>query len=156
MPSEQAPLSIGSFCSVARDVTIMCDGQHSTDCATSYPINLNLLARPEPASNGGRERGVTIGNDVWLCHGSVILSGVEIGHGAVIGANAVVTKDVPPYAIVGGIPASVIRYRFPEETINKLLAIKWWEWDDEKIKQEAAFLTGPIEAFISRHIKEVA
>jgi len=151
MPSATAPLNIGSFCSVAREVTIMCDGAHSTDCATSYPVNLILLKRPEPVPNGGRKRGVTIGHDVWLCHGSVILSGVTIGHGAVIGANAVVTKDVPPYAIVGGIPGEIIRYRFPEETIAKLLEIRWWDWDDDKIKAEAYSLTGPIKTFVDRH-----
>ncbi|MDG4891796.1 CatB-related O-acetyltransferase [Mesorhizobium sp. WSM4887] len=151
LPSKDAPLTVGSFCSIAGNVTIMCDGQHSTNSATSYPININLLKRPEPVQNGGRKRGVIIGHDVWICHGAVIISGVSIGHGAVIGTNAVVTKDVPPYAVVGGVPAGIIRYRFPKEIVEKLLTICWWDWDDDKIKSEADALTGSIDTFISRH-----
>ncbi|TGR84581.1 CatB-related O-acetyltransferase [Mesorhizobium sp. M2D.F.Ca.ET.223.01.1.1] len=150
-PSKEAPLTIGSFCSVAADVVIMCDGQHRTDCATSYPIYPNLFKSPEPIPNGGRKRGVNIGNDVWLCRGATILSGVTIGHGAVVGAHAVVSRDVPPYAVVGGVPAEVVRYRFSEDVIAKLLAIRWWDWSEEKIRAEAGALTGPIEAFVERH-----
>ena len=76
-----------------------------------------------------------IGNDVWIGYEAVIFSGVTIGDGAVIGTRAVVTKDVPPYTIVGGVPAKAIRRRFPDETISRLLDLKWWNWPEERIAQ---------------------
>ena len=78
---------------------------------------------------------IVIGNDVWIGYETVILSGVTIGDGAIIGTRAVVTKDVPPYTIVGGVPARHIRRRFDEESVTKLMELKWWEWPDEKIKE---------------------
>ena len=76
-----------------------------------------------------------IGNDVWIGYEAVIMSGVAIGDGAIIGAHAVVSKDVPPYTIVGGIPAKPIRKRFSDEVVSSLLEIKWWEWSDERIRE---------------------
>ncbi len=150
-PTETSPLKVGAFCSVAGQTLFMCSGQHPTNSATSFPIYSRMLNRPEPIENAGRPGGVTVGNDVWIGHGAIVLPGVEIGDGAIVGAGAVVTKNVPPYAIVGGSPARVIKYRFPPDVISKLIAIQWWQWDDEKIKREADVLTGPIEAFIDRH-----
>ncbi|TPJ27480.1 CatB-related O-acetyltransferase [Mesorhizobium sp. B2-8-3] len=150
-PLKDAPLQVGAFCSVAGRVLFICSGQHPTDSATSFPIYSRLLKQPEPIVNGGKPAGITVGNDVWIGNGAMILPGVEIGDGAIVGAGAVVTKKVPPYAIVGGSPATLIRYRFAEETISKLLAIQWWRWDDDKIESEAASLTGPIEAFVEKH-----
>lgn len=145
-----APLVIGAFCSIAGGVKLLCNGQHDSDCATTYPIHGHLLdRRPLPAP--GKRLGITIGNDVWIGFDAVVLPGIKIGDGAVIGANAVVTKDVPPYAIVGGVPAKLIRYRFSSETIAKMLDLRWWEWDDDKIKAEADALTGPVDDFLSRH-----
>lgn len=95
--------------------------------------------------------GINIGNDVWIGRGATVLPGVSIGHGAVVGADAVVTRDVPPYAIVAGNPARVIRFRFSEATIPRMLEIRWWDWNDEKIKMEVDALTGPIDAFVARH-----
>jgi acetyltransferase-like isoleucine patch superfamily enzyme len=149
--SADAPLNVGSFCSIAAEVVLMCAGNHSMDCATSFQIHPIMLKKPPPVENGGKPRGVTIGNDVWIGRGATVLPGVHIGHGAVVGAEAVVTKHVPPYAIVAGNPARTIRYRFSDEVIAQLLAIRWWDWDDEKIKQKADWLAGPIEAFVARH-----
>ena len=87
-----------------------------------------------------------IGNDVWIGYEAVVMAGVTIGDGAVIGSRAVVTKDVPPYTIVGGVPARPIRRRFPEETVLALLEIKWWDWPKEKITEYlAAIQTGDID-----------
>ena len=150
-PKKDSPLNVGAFCSVAGDVLFMCSGQHLTESATSFPIHSRILKQSDPVENGGKPGGITVGNDVWIGHGAIILPGVEIADGAVVGAGAVVTRNVPPYAIVGGSPARLIRYRFSEDIIAKLLSIQWWHWDDEKIKREAATLTGPIETFIAKH-----
>ncbi|BCG88495.1 hypothetical protein MesoLj113c_46050 [Mesorhizobium sp. 113-3-9] len=109
-----------------------------------------MLGKPARKDPSGR-RGITIGNDVWIGRRSMILPGVKIGHGGVVAAQTTVTKDVPPYTIVGGNPAKKIRLRFPEQAVEKMLAIRWWDWDDEKIKQEADLLTGPIDNFIAKH-----
>ena len=91
---------------------------------------------------------IFIGNDVWIGYEAVVLAGVTIGDGAVIGARAVVTKDVPPYAVVGGVPARLIRRRFPDDTISALLALKWWDWPADKIKPRlSALQAGQIEEF---------
>lgn len=149
--SPDARLDIGSFCSIATGVVFMCSGQHLVDSPTSFPIHQFVLRRPNPTRNGGRPSGIEVGNDVWIGRNAIILPGVKVHHGAVIGAGAIVTKDVAPYAIVSGVPAKVRRYRFSDNIIGQLIAIRWWDWDDEKIEREADALTGPIEAFAERH-----
>ena len=92
---------------------------------------------------------IVIGNDVWIGYEAVVMQGVRIGDGAVIGSRAVVTKDVPPYSIVGGIPAKVIRKRFSEEVIEKLLKIQWWNWDDEAVRKNLqSIMNGNIDALV--------
>ena len=89
---------------------------------------------------------IVVGNDVWIGYEAVILAGVTIGDGAIIGARAVVTKDVPPYTIVGGVPAKQIRKRFNEETIDTLLKLKWWDWSKERIaKNITAIQSGNVK-----------
>lgn len=94
-----------------------------------------------------------MGNDVWVGCNSVLISGVKVGDGAIIGAGAVVTKDIPPYAIVVGVPARVIKYRFDEEVRERLLQIKWWNWDDEKIKRNIGFFKSDINMELLDRIK---
>lgn len=118
---NDANLEIGKFCSIADNVTIILGGEHKIDTLSSFPFSLQ--------KNRFSKGDVIIGNDVWIGYGATILSGVTIGDGAVIAANAVVTKNVEPYAIVGGVPAKTIKYRFDEKTINKLLKLKWWNLD---------------------------
>lgn len=84
---------------------------------------------------------IIIGNDVWIGYEAVIMAGVHIGDGAIIGARAVVTKDIPPFTIVGGVPARTIRKRFDDAVIDKLLALKWWNWSEERIRQNLPYLT---------------
>lgn len=126
-------LSIGKFCSIAKDVSIMLGGDHYVDWVTTFPLQYagsHLLDKTGHAKSKG---AVTIGCDVWLGHGALILSGVTVGHGAVVAAGSVVTKDIPPYAIVGGNPARILRYRFEPEVIESLLDIAWWDWPIERI-----------------------
>lgn len=135
-------LVFGKYCSVAEEVVILLGGNHRTDWITTYPFN-EIEVWPtahsiigHPATRGD----VVIGNDVWLGYGSFVLSGVTIGDGAVVGAKAVVTKSVPPYAIVAGNPARVVRYRFPTATITALLSLRWWDWPEERIASEVSLL----------------
>lgn len=128
-------IRVGSFCSIANEVVIFGGGEHRTDWVTTFPLRIAFddpLARKDgiPASKGETK----IGNDVWIGFRAMVLSGVTIGDGAVIGAGAIVTVDVPPYAIVAGNPARVIRYRFSPNEIEKLLALRWWDWDIDRIK----------------------
>ena len=130
---EGTHLKIGKFCSIASNVKIYLGGNHNTSFCTTYPFNALLKnfsdIKGHPLSNGD----VNIGNDVWLASDSTIMSGVNIGNGAVVANKALVTKDVPPYSIVAGIPAKVIKTRFNQDKINKLLEMQWWEWPEEKI-----------------------
>lgn len=130
---QGATLKIGAFCSIGGRVQILLGGHHRTDWVTTYPLSYYL---PQISHSGRYDytRGdVVIGNDVWLCDGCTILSGVTVGDGAVVAANAHVFRDVPPYAIVGGNPASIIGYRFPETIREELQAIAWWNWSEEQI-----------------------
>ncbi|MPM10365.1 2,3,4,5-tetrahydropyridine-2,6-dicarboxylate N-acetyltransferase [bioreactor metagenome] len=125
------PVSIGSFCSIARSVTIQ-EYFHDYRRLTTYFIGRNVFGEPiekEVLSKGP----ITIGNDVWIGTGVQIMSGVTIGDGAVIAANSTVTHDVPPYAIAAGVPAKIIKFRFDDSLISKLLQSRWWDWDEKKI-----------------------
>ena len=145
---------IGNFCSLAARVQIQTGGNHRIDYVSSFPFletgmcpansNKGVLGRPK--------RDVVIGSDVWIGEDAMLLAGVQVGHGAVIGARALVTRDVPPYAIVGGNPANIIRYRFLPDQIDKLLDIAWWDWQDEKIIENAFLLSSPdVDKFIETH-----
>ncbi|MBM7715921.1 chloramphenicol acetyltransferase [Siminovitchia sp. FSL H7-0308] len=96
-------------------------------------------------------RKALIGHDTWIGHGAIIHPEVTIGNGAVIGSGAVVTKDVPPYAIAVGVPAKIIKYRFPSEVIDKLQSIQWWNWPYEKIKEQVDDFHLHVEQFIKKH-----
>lgn len=114
---------------------IFLGGEHRVDWLTTYPFSV-FWAEARHIEGHPRIKGdVVIGNDVWIGTDAMILSGVTIGDGAVIGAGAVVGKDVPPYSIVIGNPGVVVRRRFTEEVIGRLLAIQWWNWDDDRIKK---------------------
>ena len=130
---KDSTLSIGSYCSIAPNVKIYMGGLHRTDWITNYPFPA-FFAQAQHIKNYEQTKGyITIGSDVWLCANSVILSGVTIGHGAVIANSAIVTKDVPPYAIVGGNPAKLIRWRFDEVTREALVESAWWDWPEEEV-----------------------
>ena len=125
----EGPATLGNYCSIARPVMRL-NVNHYTTAVTTHPAIFNPIFHyvekdPRPRAP------ITIGHDVWICSNVTILPSVRsIGNGAVIGAGSVVTKDVPPYAIVGGVPAKVIKYRFTEEQIAVIEASKWWEQKD--------------------------
>ena len=144
-------LVIGSFCSFATNVKILLDMNHRMDWVTTFAFP-TFLEFPEAAEIQGHpwsKGDVTIGNDVWCGMDAVIHSGVTIGDGAVIGARAVVTKDVPPYAVVVGNPARQVKYRFSPDVIQKLLLIKWWDWPIEKIRKHVPLLCNDVNEFLS-------
>jgi acetyltransferase-like isoleucine patch superfamily enzyme len=135
-PDTGARLSIGRYGSIADKVEIMLGGNHHTDLISTYPFGALPDLWPEARSHSYKDSSngdVMIGHDVWIGTGAIILSGITIGHGAVIAARAVITKDVPPYAIVGGNPAKIIRYRFDDMTISRLLASQWWDLPHARI-----------------------
>lgn len=149
---NKANLTIGSFCSIGTGVVIMLDGNHRMDWVTTYPFNVIFKEFRDfsgaPLVNGD----IIIGNDVWIGMNALILPGVSIGDGAVIGAESVVTKSVEPYRIVAGNPARVVGKRFDEETIDRLLKIKWWNWPIGRIKQKMPLLlSGNVEKFIEEN-----
>jgi len=131
---EPSTLKIGKFCSISGNVHVLLGGNHRTDWITTYPFPVFWDNAKHITEQSISKGDVLIGNDVWVGMESMILSGVKIGNGAVIGARAVVSKDVPPYSIVAGNPAVVVKKRFSDEDISALEKIQWWDWDDSKIK----------------------
>ena len=124
---------IGKYCSIGHNVSIG-PGEHWTNRLSTFPIN-NLVFRKHDSSEFKVVEPAVIGNDVWVGNNAVILQGVSVGDGAIVAAGAIVTKDVPPYAVVGGIPAKILKYRFDKDTINALLRLEWWNKDIEWQKE---------------------
>ena len=147
--------NVGRYCSIASDVVTI-SGKHPTkEWVTTHPAFFSTAKQcgktyvSQPAFAEATER-TQIGNDVWIGYGARILGGVKIGDGAIVAAGAMVTQDVPDYAIVGGVPAKVIRYRFTEEQIKKLQEIRWWEKDEQWLEKHADKFR-EIDTFIRFH-----
>lgn len=138
-------LIIGKFCMIASDVTFIMNGaNHLTQSISSYPFAIfshdwQNAMKDKTYPNKGN---TIVGNDVWIGYNVTILPGITIGDGAIIAANTTVTKNVPPYSIVGGNPSKVIKKRFSDEQIETLLELKWWDWDIEKITAHVTEITG--------------
>lgn len=145
----------GKYCSIADRVQIFLGGYHRPDWVSMYPFP----AFPHwPEAQGikdfavGRD-DVVVGHDVWLGSHCTIMAGVTIGNGAVVAAQACVAKDVPPFAIVAGNPARVVKYRFDEATIEALQTIAWWDWPEQKVRQHIPqLLSGDIAGFVAQHL----
>lgn len=135
-------LTIGSYCSIGPNVTFVLNSDHNLHHISTYPFKVKILREEqyEAISKGD----IKIDDDVWIGYGATIMSGVQIGQGAVIAAGAVVTKDVPPYAIVGGVPAKVIKYRFSPEIIEKLMKIDYSRLDKEIVEKNIDKLYEPV------------
>ena len=140
-PVNGDKLIIGKFCSIACGAKFLFNSaNHTFRSLSTYPFPLFFeewgLDKKDVTDSWDNKGDIVIGSDVWIGYEAVIMAGVTIGDGAVIGTRAVVTKDVPPYTIVGGIPAKPIKKRFSVETISALLALKWWDWPKEKIARK--------------------
>ncbi|WP_234117306.1 CatB-related O-acetyltransferase [Clostridium hydrogenum] len=152
-------LIIGKFCSIACNAKfIFNSANHTLKSLSTYPFPIfdeewdSSMKITEAWDNKG---DIVIGNDVWIGFDAVIMSGVHIGDGAIIGTRALVTKDVPPYSIVGGVPAKIIRKRFNDSIINDLIKINWWDWDIKKISGKLNDIrSGNIEALKGRGAKK--
>lgn len=153
---------VGAFCSI-NDNVVIGEMNHPTNWITTHPIAYlsenylvgkegvrGLLKKGDEVSLNGlaNNREIIIGNDVWIGTNVVILPSVKIGNGAVIAAGAVVTKDIPDYAVVGGVPARIIKYRFTKEQIEILNQIAWWDWEDEKILKNLDLIRNPEKFFL--------
>lgn len=128
---NSSKLKIGNYVSIAQNVTFLLNCEHYVDHISSFPFKVKVLGEQSEALSKG---DIMVDDDVWIGYGATIMSGVHIGQGAVIAAGAVATKDVPPYAIVGGVPAKVIKYRFKEEMIEELLKIDYSKLTKEMVQ----------------------
>jgi acetyltransferase-like isoleucine patch superfamily enzyme len=151
VPAAQQVFRVGNFSSIAADLTVFVDGNHRSHHASTFPFREKLGWDAPPSVTG--KGAPSIGNDVWIGRNATLMSGVQVGDGAVIACGSVVTRDVPPYAIVGGNPAKVIRYRFDDETISALLESEWWNLSDAEIERELAPLTADAPAWARKAIK---
>ena len=141
-------LVIGKFCSLACGVRFLFNSaNHALGSLSTYPFPIFWgeewgIDKSEVASAWDNRGDIVVGSDVWIGYEAVVMAGVTIGDGAIVASRAVVTRDVPPYAIVGGVPARVIKYRFDPATVECLLGIKWWEWPAEKIRKALPLIRG--------------
>lgn len=139
-PINGDTLRIGKFCSIACGAKFLfASANHTQTSVSTYPFPIFFeewdLDIGDVTSAWDHKGDIVIGNDVWIGYEAVVMAGVTIGNGAIIGARAVVTKDVPPYTIVGGVPAREIRRRFSDDVIARLLELKWWDWPAERIQR---------------------
>ena len=151
-PVNRDKLIIGKYGSIACGAKfVFTSANHTMKSLSTYPFPIfweHFSLLPENVTDAWDNKGdIVIGNDVWIGYEAVIMPGVHIGDGAIIGTRAVVTRDVEPYTIVGGVPAKPIRKRFDQETIDKLLVLSWWDWDKERICMNLrALMNGCLDA----------
>lgn len=136
-------LTIGKFCSIASNISVYCgNGFHDSKNVSTYPFGYvySDIINSKKINKGKTNGNIIIGNDVWIGDNVTIMSGCKIGDASIIATNSHIVSDVPPYAIFGGNPGKLIKYRFTEEVIENLLKIRWWDWEIEKIKENIHLL----------------
>jgi acetyltransferase-like isoleucine patch superfamily enzyme len=147
-------VTIGKYCSIAEGVKLIC-GEHSTTLVSTFPLGILPFVKNVPEVDSITKGPIVLGSDVWVGTNAMVLSGVTVGDGAVIAAGAIVTHDVPPYAVVAGVPARVIRMRFTAEQIESLLRIAWWDWSEDRIGAHIELFYGDVDAFIRAQTVDV-
>lgn len=156
--SDEYVIRVGKYSSIGRDSSFFLHANHRPDWVTTSsqllgPVTHEIAKMHMEMGHPSCKGDIIIGNDVWIGANSTIMSGVKIGDGAIVGATSTVTKDIPPYAIVAGNPAKIIKYRFNDEQINFLLEISWWDWEESKIKSESMDMwSDNLDEFIKKHI----
>jgi acetyltransferase-like isoleucine patch superfamily enzyme len=160
-------LKIGKYCSIANDVNFICDsGFHTESQITSFPLFHEVLKKDDEVTINNvrykagnikndlkpKKLNITVGHDVWIGMNATILPNVKIGNGVTILAGAVVSNDIPDYAIAGGVPAKLVKFKHSREDIDALNQISWWDWSEEKIKENVNDFYLPIESFIQKHL----
>jgi acetyltransferase-like isoleucine patch superfamily enzyme len=148
IPGEK--IRIGRYCSIAPEARFCVGGNHRTDTVSTYPFDNLWLARENPTRTYETTRDTEVGSDVWIGWGAHIGAGVKIGHGAVVASRAVVFTDVPPYAVVVGNPARVMRYRFSEPIVEALLRVAWWDWPSEVVRERVEWFYRPVAEFVAQ------
>jgi len=157
--SDEYKIHVGKYCSIGRDCNFFLHANHRPDWITTSsqlwgPVTPEIASLHMEMGHPSCKGDITIGSDVWIGAKTTIMSGIKIGHGAIVAAGALVTKDVEPYSVVGGNPAKHLKYRFDEEQVKNLLDIGWWDWEESKIKEEAMVLwSQDINHFIEKHKK---
>ena len=139
IPGER--IIIGKYCSIAERVVICTGGMRRTDLAALYPFDLSRAYQST--------QNTTIGNDVWIGYGAMII-GAVVGDGAIVASGSVVFSDIPPYAVAAGNPGQIIRYRFSQTVVQRLLKIAWWDWPDAKVMAERKWFYKPINEFVEQ------
>jgi acetyltransferase-like isoleucine patch superfamily enzyme len=150
---DDARVVVGRYSSIGEGVEFLVGGNHRMDWVSTFPFRV-MLGLPGALKDGHpwSKGDIVVGSDVWIGRQALVLSGVRIGHGAVVAARATVAEDVPPYAIVAGNPARVVKYRVDSAHVEQLLAISWWDWPDEVVRERIADLNGLDHAsFISKY-----
>lgn len=150
---------LGKFCSVASDVRLN-PGQHPLERPSSHHFTYRSAAYglgddDHGFFEGRARRTLTVGHDVWIGHGATVMGGLSVGDGASIGAGAVVTRDVPAYTVVAGVPARVVRARFPPGVAERLARVRWWDWTHEQLRERLTDLRGDVQSFLAHADPEV-
>tara|TARA_B110000977_G_scaffold201306_1_gene295260 strand:+ start:2606 stop:3157 length:552 start_codon:yes stop_codon:yes gene_type:complete len=156
--SDQYHVHLGKYNSIGRDCNFFLHANHRADWVSTSsqlwgPVTPEIAQTHMDMGHPTCKGDINVGNDVWIGAMSTIMSGITIGDGAIVGAGSTVTKDVPPFAIVAGNPGKIVKYRFTEEQIEKLLQISWWNWEENKIKENAMSMWSPnIDDFINKFL----